>query len=64
MPPCGQSSTLLRHGYPHTIIDVGERAEYLSALEEVNAGRCERFAAFLLHSIERSIQRLIGDADQ
>ncbi len=33
---------LLRHGYPHTIIDVAERAEYLSALEEANAGRCER----------------------
>jgi len=52
---------LLRHGYPHTIIDVGERPAYLSALEEANDGRCERFAAFLLRSIERSIQRLIGE---
>jgi Fic family protein len=54
---------LLRHGYPHTIIEVGERAEYLLALEDANDGRCERFAAFVLHSIERSIRRLIGDAD-
>ena len=54
---------LLRHGYPHAIIEVGERAEYLSALEEANAGRCEHFAAFVLRSVERSIRRLIGDAD-
>lgn len=52
---------LLRHGYPHTIIEVENRAEYLTALEEANAGRCERFAAFVLQSTERSIQRLIGD---
>ena len=52
---------LLRHGYPHAIIDVGERPEYLSALEEANHGRCERFAAFVLRSVERSIQRLIGE---
>ena len=52
---------LLRHGYPHTIIEVEKRAEYLTALEEANAGRCERFAAFVLQSTERSIQRLIGD---
>ncbi len=53
---------LLRQGYPHTIIEVGERAEYLSALEEANAGRCERFATFVLRSVERSIRRLIGEA--
>jgi Fic family protein len=52
---------LLRHGYPHTIIEVEKRAEYLTALEEANAGRCERFAAFVLQSTERSIQRLIGN---
>lgn len=52
---------LLRHGYPHAIIEVGERAEYLAALEEANAGRCERFASFVLRSVERSIHRLIGD---
>ena len=54
---------MLRHGYPHTIIEVEERAEYLSALEEANVGRCERFTAFVLHSVERSIRRLIGDTD-
>jgi Fic family protein len=52
---------LLRHGYPHAIIEVGERAEYLSALEEGNDGRPQRFAAFILKSVERSIQRLIGE---
>jgi len=52
---------LLRHGYPHAIIEVGERAEYLVALEEANAGRCQPFAAFVLKSVERSIQRLIGE---
>lgn len=54
---------LLRHGYPHAIIEVGERAEYLAALEEANAGRCAPFAAFVLRSIERSIRRLIGDGE-
>lgn len=52
---------LLRHNYPHTIIEVGERAEYLSALEEANAGRCERFAAFVLRSVARSIRKLTGE---
>jgi Fic family protein len=52
---------LLRHGYPHAIIDVGERAEYLAALEDANDGHCNCFASFVLKSIERSIQRLIGD---
>ncbi len=54
---------LLQHGYPHASIEVGERAEYLAALEEANAGRCEPFAAFVLRSIERSIRRLIGDGE-
>lgn len=52
---------LLRRAYPHVVIEVEERAEYLAALEEANAGRCERFAMFVLRSAERSIQRLIGD---
>lgn len=54
---------LLRHGYPHAIIEVRDRAEYLAALEEANGGRCLRFAAFVLRSVERSIQRLIGEED-
>jgi Fic family protein len=52
---------LLRNGYPHTIIEVEDRAEYLTALEEANAGRCERFAAFILRSTARSIRRLIDE---
>lgn len=54
---------LIRHGYPHAIIEVGERAEYLSALEEANAGQCERLASFVLKTIEHSIQRLIGEGE-
>jgi Fic family protein len=52
---------LLRNGYPHAIIEVGERAEYLTALEEANAGRCGPFAAFVLLAVARSIRRLIGE---
>jgi Fic family protein len=52
---------LLRHGYPHAIIEVEERAEYLAALEEANEGRCQPFATFVLKSVEHSIQRLIGE---
>lgn len=52
---------LLRHGYPHTVIEVGERAEYLSALEEANAGRCGRFAHFVLRSVIQSIRKLTGE---
>ncbi len=52
---------LLRHGYPLAVIEVGERAEYLSALESANDGRCKPFARFILRSVERSILRLIGE---
>lgn len=52
---------LLRHAYPHAIIVVEHRAEYLAALEEANAGNAERFAAFVLGSVEASIRRLIGE---
>lgn len=54
---------LLRHGHPHAIISVEERAEYLLALEEANNGQCGRFAAFVLKSVERSILKLIGEDD-
>lgn len=52
---------MLRHGYPLVIIEVEKRGEYLAALEEANEGRCERFAAFVIESAERSIMRLIGE---
>ncbi len=51
---------LLRRGYPHTIIEVERRGEYLAGLEEANAGRCEKFAVFVVRSVERSIGRLVG----
>lgn len=49
---------LLRHDYAHAIVEMGERAEYLSAIEEANAGRRKPFAAFILRNIVRSIRRL------
>lgn len=51
---------LLRHNFPHAIIDVGERGDYLTALDEANAGRWERFALFVAGSVERTIQKLVG----
>jgi Fic family protein len=52
---------LLRRGFPHTIIEIERRREYLSALEEANGGRTEPLAIFTIGSIERSILRLIGN---
>jgi hypothetical protein len=55
-PPQGfpdQANLLLRNGFPHTLICVSERPEYLAALDEANLGKTERFARFILNSIER-----------
>lgn len=51
---------LLRRGFPHAIIEVERRAEYLAALEEANAGRTEPLARFIAASVERSIGRVLG----
>jgi Fic family protein len=51
---------LLRRGYPWTIIDVAERPAYMAALEEANAGRCGPFAAFVVRSVARSVERVLG----
>jgi Fic family protein len=51
---------LIRRGFPHTIIDVAERGEYLAALDEANTGRWERLALLVARSVERSIQRVLG----
>jgi Fic family protein len=51
---------LLRHEYPHTVVEVERRAEYMAALTEANEGRWEPFALFIIGCIERSIDRLIG----
>ena len=51
---------LLRNGLPHTIIEVSRRSEYLTALDETNAGRWEAFAPFIAGCIERSALRLLG----
>lgn len=52
---------LLRHGFPHAVIPVERRAEYLVTLLEANAGRCGPFAAFVLQCVEDSTRWLIGD---
>jgi len=52
---------LLGRGYPHAIIEVQNRGEYLAALEEANGGECARFAALVLASVESSMQRLLGE---
>lgn len=51
---------LLRHGFPHAIIDVSQRGAYLTALDEANSSRWERFGLFVSESVERSIQKLVG----
>lgn len=52
---------LLARGCPHTIIEVTQRAAYLAALDEANAGRPERFSAFIAASVEQSIRRILPD---
>jgi Fic family protein len=51
---------LIRNGFPHAIIEVERRGEYLAALERANAGEPGPFAAFVLDSATRSIDRLLG----
>jgi Fic family protein len=51
---------LLRSGYGYTVIEVSRRADYLAALEEANAGRCEPFAKFIIESTEHTLNRLLG----
>lgn len=51
---------LLRHGLPLTSIEIGERAEYLGALDEANEGRCGRFAGLVIRGVGRSLTRLLG----
>jgi Fic family protein len=51
---------LLASGYPFAIIEVQTRAKYLEALEAANGGRCLPFAAFVIGSIQTSIERLLG----
>lgn len=52
---------LLRHDVPLSVIDVAERAAYLTSLDRANRGGPESFARFILASIERSIRRASGD---
>lgn len=52
--------SLLRRGWAHVIVEVTRRGEYLAALEEANAGRCDAFASLVVESAETSLVRLIG----
>ncbi len=52
---------LLSLGFPHAIIDVSRRSEYLTALDEANTGQWAHFAVFVAESVEQSIGRLLGD---
>ena len=54
---------LLRHGFPHAVVPVERRAEYLAALDEANGGRVGPFAALVASCVEDSTRRLIGDAE-
>ncbi|MBI3758190.1 MAG: Fic family protein [Deltaproteobacteria bacterium] len=51
---------LLRRDFPHAIIAFGQRSEYLSALDQANAGDWEPFAAFVIRSIGSSIEQILG----
>lgn len=53
---------LMRRGYPWTIIDVADRAEYMASLDEANAGRIERFTSVIIRSIQHSLRRATGEA--
>lgn len=52
---------LLRAGFPLAVIEVGERASYLAALDEANEGRADAFAGLVITAAERSLRRLLGD---
>lgn len=51
---------LLREGYPHTIIEVERRSEYLKTLDQANIGQWAPLAEFTLSAIERSFARILG----
>jgi Fic family protein len=50
---------LLRNGFPHVMIAVADRAEYLAVLDEANTGKIEGFASFVISSIKRSVSRYL-----
>lgn len=51
---------LLREGFPHAIIEVERRSQYLNAFDRANAGEWVPFAEFILDAIERSFSRAMG----
>lgn len=53
---------LLRRNYPHAILEIGQRGEYLTALDEANAGKPERFARLIAGCVDRSIRKVVGES--
>jgi len=51
---------LLRHNFLHAIIRVEQRARYLAALEDANAGGTRLFPAFIIRSLHDSMQHLLS----
>jgi Fic family protein len=52
---------LMRAGFPAAVIEVARRKDYLTALDEANAGRIEAFARFIGDSLVGSIGKLLGN---
>lgn len=52
---------LLRHGYPHAVIEVGQRVRYLAALEDANRGRLGPFADVVVDGLVRGAELLLLD---
>jgi len=51
---------LLRNQYPYAIITVGNRGDYLAALDEANHGRVEAFLKLVIQSTLTSARKIVG----
>ncbi len=49
---------LLRRGFPLTIINVQDRADDLTSLDEADRGNVKPFALLVLAAISRTIEKL------
>ncbi|HMO25114.1 MAG TPA: Fic family protein [Tepidisphaeraceae bacterium] len=51
----------LQAGYPHIVLEVARRAEYLAALDRANQGDVLSFAQFVIDSAIASARRMLGE---
>ena len=51
---------LLRNQFPLALIEINQRGNYLSALDEANHGRVEPFVTFIADSVIRTIERVLA----